>query len=301
MKYFFLLIFLSCSLSAAEYRYQLSICAIFQNEAPYLKEWLEYHRLLGVEHFFLINHLSQDHFQEVLEPYIQEGIVELKNEKRKADTIQTFNPLQCNHYTECIKNARGISKWVAFIDIDEFILPMEKKPLLDILAPFEKFGAVGVNWLMFGTSNVKKIPEDRLLIEMLTSCTETGYANNRYVKSIIRPEFASHFENPHQPVFLDDYFAVNTNKLPFDGDMSDYVLSNKLRINHYWTKDEDFFYKRKIDRQKHWGGKPNPESIFKKMNVKQDETILRYVPELRKRVFSEEPDKALPPTSEAPQ
>ena len=31
----------------------LSICAIYRDEAPYLVEWIEFHRLVGVEHFYL--------------------------------------------------------------------------------------------------------------------------------------------------------------------------------------------------------------------------------------------------------
>jgi hypothetical protein len=31
----------------------LAITAIFQNEAPYLKEWIEFHLLMGAEHFYL--------------------------------------------------------------------------------------------------------------------------------------------------------------------------------------------------------------------------------------------------------
>ncbi len=66
------------SLSATPKHY-VSICAIFRDEAPFLEEWIEYHRMIGVEHFYLYNHLSADHYYEVLRPYIQEGIVELKD------------------------------------------------------------------------------------------------------------------------------------------------------------------------------------------------------------------------------
>ena len=33
--------------------YDLSVCAIFKDEASYLKEWIEYHKLVGVQHFYL--------------------------------------------------------------------------------------------------------------------------------------------------------------------------------------------------------------------------------------------------------
>lgn len=268
--------------------YTLSICAIFQDEAPYLKEWIEYHRLLGVEHFYLTNHASQDNFREVLLPYIQEGLVELKEEHAKGDDFESFHAIQCNAYTHCLKTARGQSKWVAFIDIDEFLVPIKEQSLAQFLIPYEKYGALGVNWRCFGTSNVKEIPKNKLMIEMLTCCTESTYANNLYIKSIVRPECALRFENPHQPVFEDGFFAVNTDRFAFQGKMSDYVLTNKLRINHYWTRDEHFFYHKKVARQKRWGGTPDPEAIFAKMNCNKDEMILRYVPSLRKIIFTKE-------------
>ena len=43
-------------------KYNLSICAIFKNEAKYLKEWIEYHRIFGVDHFYLYNIGSRDSF-----------------------------------------------------------------------------------------------------------------------------------------------------------------------------------------------------------------------------------------------
>jgi hypothetical protein len=71
-----------------EYKYDLAICAIFQDEAPYLKEWIEFHRLVGVEHFYLYNHRSRDHYQEVLKPYILSGLVELIDKTKVANRIK---------------------------------------------------------------------------------------------------------------------------------------------------------------------------------------------------------------------
>ena len=56
-------------------KYNFSICAIFKNEAPYLKEWIEYHLIFGVDHFYLYNVGSHDSFQSILKPYINKGLV----------------------------------------------------------------------------------------------------------------------------------------------------------------------------------------------------------------------------------
>lgn len=276
------------SRSYADYKYHLSICALFQNEAPYLKEWIEYHKLLGVDHFYLFNHYSKDDYLTVLEPYIRDGSVELKDELTVTEDIKTFYPMQCKCYTHCAAYASGLSKWVAFIDIDEFLVPIQDESLTTFLKRYEEFGGIGVNWLIFGTSNQKKIPEDKLLIETLTSCTEKSYVDNRYVKCIGRPERILRFDNAHFATFKKGYLGVNTDKFPIEGPMSDVVVINKLRINHYWTRDEDFFYRVKKPRQEKWLGKKNPVSpqmIFNKMNARKDELILRYVPSLKKVII----------------
>ena len=55
----------------------LVVCAIFKQEAHYLKEWIEFHRIQGFSKFFLYNNNSNDNYLEVLQPYIDKGIVDL--------------------------------------------------------------------------------------------------------------------------------------------------------------------------------------------------------------------------------
>ena len=50
----------------------LVACAIFRDEAPYLAEWIAFHRLVGVEHFFLYDNGSTDDPRAVLDPLIAE-------------------------------------------------------------------------------------------------------------------------------------------------------------------------------------------------------------------------------------
>lgn len=270
----------------ADYKYTLTIGALFQNEAPYLREWIEYHKLLGVEHFILFNNYSSDNYLEVLKPYIECGEVELKEELTRADTIQIFYPMQCKCYTQCCQMTAGVTKWIAFLDIDEFLVPSETETLPEFLKEYEKYGGIGANWRLFGTSYVKKIPENQLLIETLTLCTPTSYPDNRYIKCIVRPERVLTFDNAHLPTFKPGFFGVNTSKFPLEGPMSEYILTNKLRVNHYWTRDEHFFYQTKIPRHQKWGGKADPQQIFQKMNVEKDELILRFAPRLKKTLFN---------------
>lgn len=269
----------------AEYKYQLAVCAIFQDEAPYLKEWIEFHRLLGVEHFYLYNHRSRDHYREVLKPYILSGLVEVFDKPKVANRIKIFNRLQCKCYNECLAKARGVSKWVAFIDIDEYLFPVTENSLPELLKQYDEFGGLYANWRLFGTSGIRKIPKDQLLIEALVFCSAKTFPINRYIKSIVKPECASYFPNPHHPVYLSGHYQVNTDKIPFkEAFLSPAIQTNKLCINHYWTRDEEFFYRTKILRQKKWGAKPDTQKILQMAGVEKDRAILRFAPALKEAI-----------------
>ncbi len=49
-------------------KYSITICGIFKNEASYLKEWIEYHEMIGIEHFYLYNNNSDDNYRDILQP-----------------------------------------------------------------------------------------------------------------------------------------------------------------------------------------------------------------------------------------
>jgi hypothetical protein len=52
-----------------------AVAAIFRDEAKYLKEWVEFHLLVGFDLLYMFNNLSQDNYLEVLNPYIESGQV----------------------------------------------------------------------------------------------------------------------------------------------------------------------------------------------------------------------------------
>jgi hypothetical protein len=53
----------------------MSVVTMFKDEAKWMKEWIEYNRLLGFEHFYMYNNDSTDNYEEVLEPYIKKELL----------------------------------------------------------------------------------------------------------------------------------------------------------------------------------------------------------------------------------
>jgi hypothetical protein len=271
-------------LSAAN-EYEIAIGAIFKNDKPYLKEWIEFHRLVGVEHFYLYNNLSTDHPEEVLKPYIEAGIVELVDWPFSFNEHEEWISIQDGAYNDILKRARGYVKWVAFIDTDEFLFPSKEETLLSVLKEFESFGGVIANWQIYGTSNVDEIPKNKLMIEMLTCKAKKDLDRNHYFKSIVQPERVIRMNRVHCAKYTPGYFHVNTDKDTVFSRLSPYIIINKLRINHYWTRDENYFINSKLACRYNRGWKTQTDLNFaKKLNDVEDASILRFVPKLREKM-----------------
>jgi hypothetical protein len=270
---------ITCSISAKTYKYDVAVCAIFQNEAPYLKEWIEFHKLVGVKHFYLFNHLSEDNYAEVLEPYVASGLVELIEWEYHPTATFGWDKIQQGAYNKAIALSKKKAKWVAFLDTDEFLFPVETNSLPDYLSTIDVAGVV-VNWQMYGTSGVDKIQKNELLIEKLVLKATTYYPENLHIKSIVRPKYVKAFISPHHAQFKSGYYATNSNNEIVPGPLSHNILVNKIRINHYWSRDTDFFNRVKVPRRLGWSDNGSFERLGN-LNSEIDESILKYVPQLK--------------------
>lgn len=248
MKHFLLILTLMFHPLFA-YKYELSVCAIFQDDARFLKEWIDYHKQVGVQHFYLFNNKSNDNYWEVLKPYIENQQVTLVDWPYDyADGMQ-WNNVQCQAYSVGVAMARKVSHWLAIIDTDEFIVPVQHSTIPEVLQLFEAASAVGVNWQMYGTSNVLEVPPKDRMTYALTLRGEDFAPEHFVIKSIVQPEKTQlQVTNPHCCAYLTGC-CVNTNWQKIDAAIAPYPVVNLLRINHYWTRDEKFMYEVKIPRR----------------------------------------------------
>jgi hypothetical protein len=239
-------------LSNTIHGYELSICAIFRDEAKYLPEWIEFHRKQGVEHFYLYDNLSVDEPESYLRSYIKKNIVSLISWPYESVGLQDWNPLQCKAYEHCVNSARTESKWIAFLDTDEFLFCLDGTKLPKFLRKFKEHGALSVNWVMYGTSNTT-LQENEKITEQLVYRAELNTPRNIHVKSIVQTQYIVGFVNPHYPLLHEGKQQVTENQQPFYGPFSPYISVEQIRINHYWSRDLDFFYNEKIPRGEKWG------------------------------------------------
>jgi hypothetical protein len=254
---------------------------MFQDEARWLKEWVEYHLLIGVQHFYLYNNFSRDNYEDVLQSYLERGTVELIEWPYVGG--KTFDAPQCHAYRDALSRAQNTVKWLAIIDVDEFLVPVKDDDLTAVLAAFEPDSAIGgvcIAWVYFGTSYVPRIPLDKLMIETLVLNGDGIETPGPFpwdqgtFKSIVRTDRTKSFESPHVAVYNAGHSHVP-------------LFHDLIQINHYWTKDDAFFNEVKIPRNMRrgvpietsisWAAAMNKEA---RMNA----PIQRFVPSLRKRM-----------------
>ena len=222
-----------------QFENELSIVAIVKNEAPYIKEWIEFHKLVGVEKFYIYDNASEDNLKEVLLSYIKNGEVVYKFYPGKG--------MQTKAYMDAVKKYRNKTKWLAVIDLDEFIVPIKGDKITDAINSIQSEGekeiaSLAVNWANYGYSGHFEKPEG-LVIKNYTMRETT----NIHIKVIVNPRTVVYFNNPHYAVqHLFDSYLINENHQKINGPFSEPSIE-KIRINHYWTKSYSEFTK-KIER-----------------------------------------------------
>lgn len=159
---FYRICFILAARKSLDKKYRVSVCTIFKDEAPYLKEWIEYHKIIGVDHFYLYNNNSSDDFMKIITPYIKKGVVTLIDWPMQQGQIKA--------YKDCIRKYRHESNWIGFIDVDEFIVPIKENDVYSFLKKFKNRPAVKLYWQLFGTSGRVDRVRTGLVTEDFTIC-----------------------------------------------------------------------------------------------------------------------------------
>ena len=148
---------------------------------------------------------------------------------------QQRTDLQKDTYTRCVIDHKQSHTWLAFLDADEFL--EMRNPLyrgvVDWLRKWETHndvGALAVQWLSHTSNNHTTRPTTSAR-KAYTQCVanDTPQMPNRHIKSFVRTEYFSYFQNIHSVVTREGSMQVGEH-----GDQVTYY--NRLPITHeYWA------------------------------------------------------------------
>ncbi len=256
------------------FEYYLGVVCIIKNEAPYLAEWVEYHRSVGVEKFFVYDNDSSDNPQKILEPYIRMGLVEyipFPGDKRQLPA-----------YYDALKRCGKRSKWLAFIDLDEFLVSLDGRPLPEVVR-----GATGnsplvaqllVTWRVFGSAGHKTKPQGLVL------------ENYQYRAPDDTPTYTKFFLNPravldlrvHNCEVLGRTVDENGKDVLPDGKVTS---RRKICIHHYAVKSWEEFLEKSRRGDAYYGAHvQRSKEYFDLMDCNEvfDPVMNRYIPQVKR-------------------
>lgn len=252
-------------------KYNISICLMIKNDHEYIQEWLNHHRSIGIEHFYIYDNESTPPYNNLGddvtliywdENYYFEPHPPIKNMKYYNKSFQknmpSFIDLELTHYPlypnrndrqykayqHCLNNFGKDNKWIAFIDADEFIMidDQKLKDLLDEYSKDESTAQLLLYWRTFGSSDyIKKQPK------IIESYTE--WFPDYQVKPIVQPEKIFGVSYIHEFTVYPGLRSINENQEAMMARKIEKHCSNKIWINHYWCKSLQDFEETKIKRK----------------------------------------------------
>jgi hypothetical protein len=156
-------------------------------------------------------------------------------------TIIDF-PGQCMQipaYNDCLKNFGDTTKWLIVADGDEYILPKKHFSIRDFLNDYDDFHAIGINWVMFGTS-FHDNKQTGYLIDKYRYCSRD---QNPHIKTICKPEMTKEIII-HGVLLYDSSKYVDAKKNIISEPFNHNYTIDIIQINHYSGKSIEEWYEK---------------------------------------------------------
>lgn len=266
---------------------RVGICAIAKDEGSYLEEWVVYHHLQGYSPIRVYAHESSDNSHAVLARLAKYGLCEweafLSPPNRKPQWIA---------YQEGYDLLRPRTDWLAFIDLDEFLVTPRHANIQSFLAEYGHLGAIAVNWKMFGSSG-HLTREPGFVIERFTRCAPLDFSSNRSIKMLARTDLID-VPRVHTAHFAPGavYQTVRGEAIGEHVGTSERVSHDLIRVNHYFTRSlEEWEHKATRGRGAKRSNSPIKHRTLEEFaandrNEESDTEILRWAEPMKMLIAS---------------
>lgn len=240
------------------------IVGCMKNEAPYIVEWVAYHRAMGVDNFLIYTNGCEDGTSEILDRLQDIGVLQHRNNDGwKGNSPQQY-ALKQSLKEPVIKNA----EWIIHIDVDEFMnVRTGNGTIQDFFDAAPDATNVAMTWRLFGHNGITDLADD-FVIDQFDHCAPNYCPKPHTVwgfKTMFKNIGAYEKISCHRPNKLDPKFAEKVRWVNGSGkDMTKEVAENGwrsskksigydlLQLNHYALRSaESFLIKRQRGRALH--------------------------------------------------
>lgn len=261
------------------YPHDVAIVAIAKNEGLYIREWIEYHRLVGISKIYLYDNESSDNTKQLLQPYIENAFVEYQLMPGIGRQLDAYNDAIEKHKHEC--------RYMAFIDLNEYIMPENPYKLIpdvvkQVLSQKRNAAGIALNWCLYGNSGHKQRPVGLITESYIDRAHETNPMNHM-VKTLCNPRLVHKYISPHYPQYKLGAISVDsTGTYRSKGWFCRNLTFKNIRLNHYYCKSEEDY---KIKTSRGLGDRAGSYDLskYEKMNFNDvhDESMLVYKNDLK--------------------
>lgn len=208
-----------------------------KDEDIYIEEWLNYHRKIGFQHFYIYDNNSSNPIQTIINNTNDITFIEWKDSETDRHK---------RAFRHCLKNYKNAAHWIACIDIDEFIVLKEANNINIFLNDYDEHGGLSINQLIFGSSGHIETPTGNVL-DNYTHRAHHSFNPHEVVKTIVNTKYVNEdvFTRElglHNFAYNDNY-SVNGNFEKIIG-YRHTPHYTKIQLNHYFIKSEEEMLKK---------------------------------------------------------
>jgi len=136
--------------------------------------------------------------------------------------------MQETAYNNFIQTYHTKYDWVAFFDIDEFLVLKKHKNIKEFIGDYSNYYAIGINWVYFGDNGILFDGN----YSLISRFTKRQIGVDSHVKCIIKLDPRIEY-SIHQPK---NFEVVDTNFNTFTGPFNPIGDDNIAHINHYYCR-----------------------------------------------------------------
>lgn len=194
---------------------KVALVCIAKNEDNYIEEWINYNTKLGFDDIFIYENDWKCNIE-------RDNLHKIQFDGKNA---------QISAYNDFLKKYKNDYDWVAFFDVDEFLVLKKHNDIKSFIQSYSNYNAIGINWVLFGDNNLQFDGD----YSVLSRFTKRQIGVNEHIKSIVKMK-ENIFQHVHHP---DHTEIVSPNYNLFDGPFNPNGNDEIAQLNHYFCKTWD--------------------------------------------------------------
>ena len=229
---------------------KIALCTIAREENVYINEWVQHHLNIGFDHIFIYDNNLPDY------PYVGDSINANIDKVTIIPFIKKTEESQQQAYYDCYKTYSINFDWMAFFDVDEFLMNNDS---VGIKTRLEKITAdnVVIPWKIYTWSGkfsrdvsssvvddfTEYIPSQCDVVKSIVRTNLPHILNRKWIDVHVQDSANSFCDILGNPLYPSDKHVI---RFPY---FANFGGCRTMELNHYWSKSLDELIKYKCHRQ----------------------------------------------------